>query len=96
MWGELDLYSLEEFREILCNVVTYRRPTLVDLSRVTFLDVLCARELAIFSQLYAHHLAFTNPSWQVKKSIRACKLESWTRFRHPVDRPGSPAVSRAS
>ena len=74
--GELDQYDLEDLRETFSGVVELRRPTLVDLSRITFLDVGCARELALISQLYGHHLTLCNPSWQVRTSVSACGLES--------------------
>ncbi len=80
--GELDLCSGEELRETLSGVASLRRPTVVDLSGVTFLDVQSARELAVRSQLYAHHLTLRNPSWQVLASVRACKLEGWVRFEY--------------
>jgi anti-anti-sigma factor len=75
--GELDQYDLEDLRETFSGVVELRRPTLVDLSRITFLDVGCTRELALISQLYSHHLTLCNPSWQVRASVSACGLESW-------------------
>ncbi len=37
--GEFDRHNLEDLRETFSSVVALRRPTLVDLSRVTFLDV---------------------------------------------------------
>lgn len=38
-----------------------RQPTLVDLSEVTFLDMVATRELAVRFQLYAHYLTLYNP-----------------------------------
>ena len=78
--GEFDQHNLEDLRETLSGVVALRRPTLVDLSGVTFLDVGVTRELAIRSQLYAHHLILCNPSWQVWASVAACGFESWISF----------------
>ena len=75
--GEFDQHNLEDLRETLNGVLALRRPTLVDLSRVTFLDVGTSRELAIRSQLYAHHLTLHNPSWQVRASVAACGFERW-------------------
>jgi anti-anti-sigma regulatory factor len=60
--GELDQYELEDLRETFSGVVELRLQTLVDLSRITFLDVGCTRELALISQLYGHHLTLCNPS----------------------------------
>jgi len=60
--GEFDRHNLEDLRETLSDVAALRRPTLVDLSKVTFLDIGAIRELAVRSQLYAHHLTLYNPS----------------------------------
>ncbi len=78
--GDLDLFSLRELRVALDRVAGSRRPALVDLSRVTFLDVQCARELAVYSWLYGHHVTFVKPSWQVLASIGACGLRDRVRF----------------
>ena len=43
--GEFDKHNLKNLRETLSDVVALRRPTLVDLSEVTFLDVAATREL---------------------------------------------------
>lgn len=85
--GELDLISVTELRTTLDNVASLRRPTTVDLSGVTFLDLQSTRELAIRSQLYAHYLTLVNPSWQACASVKACKLEDWVRFGYPVKQP---------
>jgi anti-anti-sigma factor len=85
--GEFDLFAAEELKETLSGVAALRRPTVVDLSKVTFLDVQATRELAVRAQLYAHHLTLLDPSWQVRASVRACKLEDWVRFGHSQDRP---------
>ncbi len=86
--GEFDGHNLEDLRRILDSVLTLRRPTIVDLSGVTFLDVGATRELTIRSRLYAHHLIFRNPSPQVHASVLACGLEEWFDFRSdPEDSP---------
>jgi anti-anti-sigma factor len=79
--GEFDGHNLEDLRQILDSVVALRRPTMVDLSGVTFLDVGATRELTIRSRLYAHHLTFRNPSPQVYASVAACGFEKWFDFR---------------
>ena len=79
--GEFDGHNLEDLRRILDSVVALRRPTMVDLSGVTFLDVGATRELTIRSRLYAHHLTFRNPSPQVCASVAACGFEEWFDFR---------------
>jgi anti-anti-sigma factor len=73
--GEFDQHNLQDLQETLSDVVALRRPTLVDLSGVTFLDIGATRELTIRSRLYAHHLALRNPSWQVRVSVAACGLD---------------------
>ncbi len=86
--GEFDLFALKPLREVLSGVASLRRPTVVDLSGITFLDAASIRELAVHSQLYAHHFAFRNPSWQVAASMEACGLDSW--FRHPHTERAEP------
>ncbi len=78
--GEFDQHNLEDLQEVLSNVVSLRRPTSIDLSGVTFLDVGATRELTIHSRLYAHHLYLCNPSWQVRASVAACGFEEWMNF----------------
>lgn len=85
--GELDLASAIELRTILDNVASLRRPTTVDLSSVTFLDLQSTREIAVRSHLYAHHLTLVNPSWQARASVKACKLEDWVHFGYRVEQP---------
>lgn len=80
--GEFDLFALKPLREALSGVASLRRPTVVDLSDITFLDAYSIRELAVHSYLYAHHFAFRNPSWQVAASMQACGLNGWFRNRH--------------
>jgi anti-anti-sigma regulatory factor len=91
--GEFDGHNLEDLRQILDSVVALRRPTMVDLSGVTFLDVGATRELTIRSRLYAHHLTFRNPSPQVCASVAACRFEEWLDFRSD---PEDTSCRRAS
>jgi anti-anti-sigma regulatory factor len=72
--GEFDRHNLEDLRETLGGVVELKRPTLIDLAGVTFLDVGVTRELTVRSRLYAHHLTLSNPSWQARASAVACEL----------------------
>ncbi len=90
--GEFDGHNLEDLRKILDSVVALRRPTMVDLSGVTFLDVEATRELTIRSRLYAPHLTFRNPSPQVCASVAACGFENWFDFRSD---PEDPSCRRA-
>lgn len=85
--GEFDLASATELRSTLDNVASLRKPTTVDLSGVTFLDLQSTRELAVRSQLYAHHLTLVNPSWQARASVKACKLHEWVRFERRTEQP---------
>ncbi len=97
LWGEFDRHALEELRETLDGVVARRRPTMVDLSGVTFLDIGATREMTIRSRLYAHHLTLTNPSWQVRRSVAACVAEDWFGFSVGAeDSPESPATGSSS
>ena len=94
--GELDLNSAEELRITLDNVASLSKPTTVDLSGVTFMDLQSTRELAVRSQLYAHHFSLVNPSWQARASVKACKLESWVHFEDPRTSPSPRALKKAS
>ncbi len=80
--GELDLFSINELRETLSGVSSLRRPTTIDLSDVEFIDIQSTRELAVRSQLYAHHVTLLNPSRQVRRSVKACKLGGWVKFEY--------------
>lgn len=93
--GEFDQHNLEELRETLGEIVALRRPTVLALSGVAFLDIGATRELALLSRLYAHHLILSNPSWQVLRSVAACGLEEWFDFQDDTeDPPRRPAGVR--
>jgi len=91
--GEFDRHNLEHLREILDEVSTLQRPTMVDLSEVTFLDVGATRELTIRSRLCTHHLTLCNPSPEVRASVAACGFQEWFDFR---SYPEDPSCRRAS
>jgi anti-anti-sigma factor len=93
--GELDLFTLGDLRETLNRVLGSMKPTLVDLSGITFLDLESARELAVRSQLYARRLTLRNPSRWVLASIAAFGLEEWIHFHPGTDREEPPVVSEA-
>ena len=76
--GEFDARDLKNLRETLDEAG--ERTAVVDLSRVTFLDVQSARELAIRLQLHAGNLVFRDPSWAVRASVAACGYENWFGF----------------
>ena len=94
--GEFDLTSADELRITLGNVASFRKPTTVDLSGVTFMDIQSTRELAVRSQLYAHHFALINPSWQARASVKGCKLESWVHFDDPKTPPQPQPLKKVS
>jgi len=93
--GELDLFTLVDLRETLNRVLASMRPTLLDLSGITFLDLQSARELAIRCQLCADRLTLRNPSPQVAASVEAFGLEEWISFHPGTDREEPPVVSEA-
>ncbi len=93
LWGEFDFFSLRDLREALGDVLALHRPTLVDLSGVTFLDLQSARELAVRSLLYARHLSFANPSAGALASLKALGLEGWLRLDPDAYSDGPPVFS---
>ena len=96
LWGEFDLFSLANLREALNHAASLHRPTLVDLSGITFLDPLSARELAVRSQLYSYNLTFGKPSPEVTASARAFGLEGWVRLHAGGDHREPPVISEVS
>jgi hypothetical protein len=93
LWGEFDVFSLRDLREALNKVSMLRRPTLVDLSGITFLDLQSAREFAVRSLLYAQYLTFGNPSAEVLASLKALGLEGWVRIEPYAGHDGPPVFS---
>ncbi len=49
--GELDVRYRKALEDILSDCLASGRPTLVDLSEVTFINFRCVRELAVHYQL---------------------------------------------
>ena len=78
--GEFDLHDLGNLCDALGGAAPGRPAAVVDLSRVTFLDIGTTRELAVRSQLHAGRLMLRNPSRAVRASVAACGLESWFDF----------------
>jgi anti-anti-sigma regulatory factor len=70
--GEFDAYDFEPLCEVLDALVSSGEMACVDLSGVTFLDLKCARELAIRSDLCGGCLRLHNPSWEAASSFKAC------------------------
>ncbi len=93
--GELDLFTLADLRSTLNDLLNLNGPTLMDLSGITFLDLISARELAVRSQTCANHLTLSNPSPQVIASVRAFDLGEWLTFHPAAEREAPPLVSEA-
>ena len=87
--GEFDLSCLEAFEHALTRASSLRKPVFVDLAGVTFMDVLCMRELA--EATGTGRLALCRPSWQVMLGLAACGLEESVEIV-PNDDPGYEAV----
>jgi anti-anti-sigma factor len=93
--GELDLFTLSDLRETLNRILESMKPTLLDMSGITFLDLESARELAVSAQIYANRLTLRNPSPQVTASVEAFRLGEWISFHPGADREEPPVVSEA-
>jgi anti-anti-sigma regulatory factor len=94
--GEFDIFSLRDLREALNEVSTLRRPTLVDLSGVAFLDLQSVREFAVRSLLNPGQLSFGKLSPEALASIKALGFEGWVRIEPHAGRNGPPDVSDVS
>ena len=70
--GEFDVSDLQRLRNVLEDVRRTGTIIEVDLSRVAFLDVRCAHELAVRSFRRGDCLTLRNPSWQARASLEAC------------------------
>ena len=93
MSGEFDAYSLPDMRRTLDLACAFGKPVVVDLSGVTFLDLLSARELVVRSVIQAHQLVFENPSPGVLASVRALGVDGGPRLRTGREEP--PVFSEA-
>jgi anti-anti-sigma regulatory factor len=89
LWGEFDVFCIEELKGTLTDASSRRGPVLVDLSGITFLDLRSARELAVGSMLRPNRPTFVNPSPQVRATAAALGLEGWPHV--PPDAVPSPA-----
>ena len=78
--GELDVRYRRALEDTLRDCLASGRPTLVDLSEVTFMDSLCLRELAIHYQLGTGRVALCDPSQELEVGVAACELEEWLEF----------------
>lgn len=71
--GEFDLQELEILEKALDVALSLRDRVLIDLSGVTFMDLLCVRELAKCQQSPGKLIVLHEPSWQARSSLVACK-----------------------
>lgn len=94
--GEFDLSALDELRGTLDAVANLPGQALVDLADVTFMDLLCVRELAVHSQLQGDDLAFQAPSPEAAASVEAAGLEAWVRFQPDAGRNDPQIISGVS
>lgn len=85
--GEFDAYDLETLCQVLDVLSHSREPACVNLSGVTFLDLECARELAIRSYLCGGRLTLHSPSWQAAASLRACSYGHGSSLPPPTVTP---------
>ena len=69
LFGEFDAHYLKSLRRVLDDASNSGSRVTVDLSRTTFLDLQCTRELAVQSRL-RDRLELRNPSWQAEVSLR--------------------------
>ncbi len=90
LFGEFDIETKRALRETVISVARWGRPVFLDLSRITFLDSACLRELAAQHKLHASHLALCDPSYEVKLSVAACNLEGCIDFHPNKDLASQP------
>jgi hypothetical protein len=91
LWGEFDVFCIGELKRMLTDISSQRGPIQVDLSRISFLDLQSARQIAVHSLFHAHHLTFLDPSSQVMATLRALRLEGWLE-NPPGTGHGEPQV----
>jgi anti-anti-sigma factor len=89
--GEFDVSYEKILEDTLIDCVASGRPTLFDLSGVTFMDARCVRELAVGYQLGEGRLALCDPSREIELSVAACDLEDWMDFVYTSLPRGSSA-----
>jgi anti-anti-sigma factor len=83
--GEFDVRYRMTLEDTLRDCLASVRPTLVDLSGVTFMDTRCVWELAVYYQLGRGRIVFCNPSQNVGVSVAACDLEDWFDFIYSAE-----------
>jgi anti-anti-sigma regulatory factor len=85
--GEFDANDLETLCQVLDALSQSRGPACMNLSGVTFLDLGCARELAIRSHLCGGSLTLRSPSWQAAASLKECGYECGPYLPPPMATP---------
>jgi anti-anti-sigma factor len=94
--GELDVRYRRTLEDTLGACLAAGRPTLVDLSEVTFMDSRCLRELAIHYQLGTGLVALCDPSQEVEVGVAACDLEGWLDFVYTTGSGHPPCYAAES
>ena len=87
--GEFDVSCLLALAQALRRASRLGGPVFVDLSGVTFMDLLCLRELAVATG--TRGLVLCRPSWEVMLGVVACDMEE-SVVVVPDDDPGYEAV----
>ena len=96
LWGEFDVFCIEEMKKILDEAASRLGPVLVDLSEITFLDLCSAREIAIRSALRTHRPTFLDPSPEVTATMSALGFEGWPYAPPGAGRGGPQVFSRVT
>jgi anti-anti-sigma regulatory factor len=94
--GEFDVFCIAELRSTLDDATLYRGPVLVDLSKITFLDLRTARELAVRSMLSRNRPTLVDPSPQVMATMSALGLQGWSGAQPGAGRGGPQVFSGVS
>ena len=87
--GEFDLSCHAALGSALEGALGLGTSVFVDLSRVTFLDASCVRELALALSLHGERLVLVAPSREVEVSVAACGMEDLVRFGSPDREKGT-------
>ena len=94
--GGFDIRYLRTLENMLRDCLASRRPALVDLSEVTFMDSQCVWELAVYYQLGRGGIILCNPSQDVGVSVAAYDLEDWIDFIYTTDLRLPPGCAAAN
>ena len=81
--GDFDLACHATLRSALDDALRRNVEVLVDLSRVTFLDASCVRELVLLLALHGERLVLGGSSREVEASVTACGMGNLIRFGRP-------------